>query len=286
MLDDLVELVAAVDGRCAYAEARRVARVDQRVSVRNGQVETASHDETDGIGVRVRVGGAWGFAATRETSREGGELALARAIALAEAQPAAPPRPRTDEPPARGHWSHPSERDPTTVPLEEKLALLAAAEEALRGDPRIVRSDAAVSATKVTQAFASTEGAACTQERTWCGGGIAAIALDGDELQIRTYPTSHGGHVALAGWEHVLALDLAGHAPRVAARRSSCSPRRRAPPGATPSSCTPSSWRCRSTSRSAMRSSSTACCSARPPTRARAGSARRTSARCATAPST
>jgi TldD protein len=33
---------------------------------------------------------------------------------------------------------------------------------------------------------------------------------------VRTYPGSHGGHVALAGWEHVEALDLAGHAPRVA----------------------------------------------------------------------
>jgi TldD protein len=217
VIDDLVALMAAVDGRCSYAEARRVLRVEQRAGVRNGRVEVASHDESDGIGVRVRVGGAWGFAATRDTTRAGAEAALARAIALAEAQPAAGGRPRAAEPPARGHWSHPVERDPTAVPLDEKLALLTAAEEALRGDPRIVRADASISATRTLQAFASTDGAACTQERTTCGAGIAAIAVDGDEVQARTYPAAHGGHVALAGWEHVLGLGLVEAAPQVAA---------------------------------------------------------------------
>ena len=36
------------------------------------------------------------------------------------------------------------------------------------------------------------------------------------DSQIRSYPASHGGHVAQAGYEHFLALDLPGHAPRVA----------------------------------------------------------------------
>ena len=35
-------------------------------------------------------------------------------------------------------------------------------------------------------------------------------------MQTRTYPSSHGGLTRQAGWEHVLALDLAGNAPRVA----------------------------------------------------------------------
>jgi TldD protein len=35
-------------------------------------------------------------------------------------------------------------------------------------------------------------------------------------MQIRSYPSSHGGHVAAAGWEHLLELDLAAHAPRIA----------------------------------------------------------------------
>jgi TldD protein len=103
------------------------------------------------------------------------------------------------------------------VPLDEKLAHLAAAEEALRVDPRIVRTDAVSRATSTTRAFASSEGAACTQERTTCGAGVAAVAVHGDEMQVRTYPTAHGGNVALAGWEHVVAMNLVEAAPRVAA---------------------------------------------------------------------
>jgi len=64
--------------------------------------------------------------------------------------------------------------------------------------------------------FASTEGALCEQRLTECGGGISAVAVDGDESQVRSYPASHGGHVAQAGYEHFLSLDLAGHAPRLA----------------------------------------------------------------------
>ena len=90
-----------------------------------------------------------------------------------------------------------------------------AAEAGLRGDDRIVQSTAECSLRRQASAFASSEGAACTQLRIECGGGIQAIAVDGDELQVRSYPGAHGGSVGLGGWEHVLALDLAANAPRV-----------------------------------------------------------------------
>jgi TldD protein len=101
--------------------------------------------------------------------------------------------------------------------LEEKLGLLATAEAALRGDRRLVRTEAVAYAARTTQWYASTEGAACTQERTECGGGVSATAVGDGEVQTRTYPSAHGGMPAQAGWEHVIGLDLAGEAPRVAA---------------------------------------------------------------------
>ena len=52
---------------------------------------------------------------------------------------------------------------------------------------------------------------------TECGGGVAAVAVRDDETQIRSYPASHAGHVAQAGYEHLISLDLAGEAPRVSA---------------------------------------------------------------------
>ena len=217
MLDVLTEALGRAPARCTYAEARHVATDAEDLLVRNGRVEHVESTTSDGVGVRVRARGGWGFAASRDTTGSGVERALARALAIAESQPAAPAGPLAAVAPARGHWSCAYEQDPFDVSLQDKLALLFAAEERLRGDPRIVRSDAACSGRRVRTAFASTEGAACTQERVECGASICAVAVAADELQVRSYPGSHGSAAACAGWEHVLGFDLAEHAPRVAA---------------------------------------------------------------------
>lgn len=218
-LDLVTELMATAEGRCAYAEARVVERREEALSVRSGQVDDFEASESRGIGVRVRVGGGWGFAATRDVSRAGAEAALAEALAIAKAQPSGPATPLAPVDAARGHWSSPHAVDPFDVSLEDKLGLLFAAEAALRDgrDERIVRSVASLRAWRERKAFASTEGAACTQELVATGAGIGAWATDGSELQVRSYPLAHGGLFAAAGWEHVLALDLPAHGPRVAA---------------------------------------------------------------------
>jgi TldD protein len=216
MLDLLTDLMGKAAGRAAYAEARWVALDTEELSVRSGQVDDVAASTSEGIGVRVRVGGGWGFAATGDLTERGAEAALVLALAIAEAQPAGPATPLAPVGPAHGHWASHRDVDPLELPLEEKLSLLLQADAAMRGDERIVRSVAAARTWRERKALASTDGAACTQERLTCGAGLAAYASDGTELQVRSYPLSHGGQVAAAGWEHVLALDLAGHAPRVA----------------------------------------------------------------------
>jgi TldD protein len=218
VLELLTDLMSSAEGRCTYAEARHVDTRSEALAVQSGRIDSLDSSDSEGIGVRVRVGGGWGFAATRDVSRAGAEQALARALAIAEAQPAGPARPLAPVPAASGHWASPYEIDPFTISLEDKLALLFEAEGALRdGDERLVRTSATLRAWRERKAFASTEGAALTQELVAAGAGVAAYASDGSELQIRTYPGAHGGGLAAAaGWEHVLALDLAGHAPRVA----------------------------------------------------------------------
>src|SRR5512132_387591 len=218
MLELLTDLMNDATGRCAYAEARHVDARSEAIGVLNGRVDAIDSSGSEGIGVRVQVGGGWGFAATRELTRAGAQAALAHALALAEAQPATADRALAPVAPALGHWSSPYEVDPFAVSLEDKLELLFAVEAALRtGDERLVRTVAGCRAWRERKALASTEGAACTQETVATGAGIAAYAADGDDLQVRSYPTAHGGGLsAAAGWEHVLGLDLAGNAPRVA----------------------------------------------------------------------
>src|SRR5687767_330665 len=123
--------------RAEYADARFVSTRLERLSTRNGALDHLDSDESAGIGVRVRVGGAWGFAAAGGTGKADAEAALERALAVAAAQPAVGGAPLAPEQPARGDYESPVERDPFAVPLEDKLAVLAAADAGLRTEPSV-----------------------------------------------------------------------------------------------------------------------------------------------------
>jgi TldD protein len=135
LLEDLMDAAAR---RAEYADARLVRTRAEHLATRNGALDQLDSDETEGIGVRVRVGGAWGFAATAGTAKADAEGALERALAVAAAQPAAAGAALAPEPPARGEYVSPAERDPFAVPLEEKLGVLAAADAGLRTEPGVV----------------------------------------------------------------------------------------------------------------------------------------------------
>jgi len=203
--------------RCDYADARIVHSNEESISTRNGRIDELERHEAEGAGIRVRRGGGWGFVATSELTRAGLEAALARALEVAEAQPGAAPTPLTAEPPARGRYEGPCERDPFEVPTEEKLETLLAGDAAMRGEAAVAVTSAHFQAWSEERLFASTEGALCEQRTVDCGGGIAAVAVSDGETQVRSYPASFRGDVARAGYEHFAALDLVRHAPRVAA---------------------------------------------------------------------
>ncbi len=217
MRDLLRNLMDAAAARADYADARFVASRVERLSTRNGALDGLDSSSSEGIGVRVRLDGAWGFAAVRGGERRDAEAALERALAIAALNPAPGAAALTEEPPATGSWAVAAERDPFAVALEDKLALLLEADAALRAEPSVRVAAAHFHAIRTDKLFASSEGALCEQQVTECGGGISATAVDGDESQVRSFPASHGGHVAQAGYEHFLSLGLADAAPRVAA---------------------------------------------------------------------
>jgi TldD protein len=204
--------------RAEYADARYVRSRNERLATRNGALDSLDIEESEGIGVRVRVAGCWGFAAVRGSERRDAEAALARALAVATAQPLSSSAVSlASEPPAEGFWRSPHERDPFEVPLEDKLAALLAADEVLRQEPRVSLAVARFRAHAEDRIFASSEGALCEQRVSECGGGIAAVAVDAEQMQIRSFPASHGGQVTQGGYETFAALELAAAAPRVAA---------------------------------------------------------------------
>ncbi len=220
--------------RAEYADVRYVRTRSERLATRNGALDALDTGESEGIGVRVRVGGCWGFAAVRGTDRRDAEAALARALQVASAQPL-PSSSVTlaPEPPAEGSWHSPAGRDPFEVPLEDKLSVLLAADAALRAEPAVTLALAHFRALAEERLFASTEGALCEQHVTECGGGLAAVAVDGDQTQVRSFPASHGGHVAQGGYDEFAGLDLPAVAPRVASEAVELLSAPACPPGRT-----------------------------------------------------
>jgi TldD protein len=207
---------AALGAGATYADARAIVRRSQSVGTRNGRVVTLTDAETEGIGVRVLVGGSWGFACDRRLGPTGARDAALRACAFAAAAGGNGGRALAPAEAGLGTFRPPVEIDPLQVSLEDKVALCLRAEEAMRR-PEIKVTQASVRALVERKLFLSSDGAEIDQKLVECGGGIDATAVGSDGVvQNRSYPSAHVGSSAQAGWEYVERLGLDREAPRVA----------------------------------------------------------------------
>jgi len=128
-------LEAARGAGASYADVRVGRNRSQSVATREQQITGANESETFGFGVRVLVDGAWGFAASRELTRDEVVKVARSAVAQARANRRATRRPVTlapVDPVQDGRWQSPVEIDPFKVPLEDKVQLLLAANAAFR----------------------------------------------------------------------------------------------------------------------------------------------------------
>jgi TldD protein len=206
---------AALAAGASYTDARVVLRRNQTVATRNQRVDRLDDTETEGLGVRVLVGGAWGFACDRRLTTDGAQAAAAKACAFAKAAPGSHNRELAPVEPAHGEFRTAVEQDPFAISLAEKVEHCLRAERAL--EHKDVKVTAAfVRAQREHKIFVSSEGAAIEQDLYECGGGIDAMATGDGLTQIRSHPSAHGGSSAQAGWEYVESLAFEREAPRVA----------------------------------------------------------------------
>jgi TldD protein len=206
---------AALGAGAEYADARAVVRRNQSVATKNGRVESLTDSESEGIGVRVLVGGAWGFACDRRLSADGARDAALRACTFARAAGSRNARRLAPVEPRVATYRTPVERDPFAVSLAEKVDQCLRADAALQG-PHLVVRQAMVRAQREHKVLVSSEGTDVEQELTECGGGIDCAAVDDGVFQMRSYPSAHVGSSAQGGWEYVERLGLEAEAPRVA----------------------------------------------------------------------
>jgi TldD protein len=185
------------------AEARLVYLREETLRTRNAQVSDLARSETLGIGVRVIVDGAWGYAAFGgDLDRAQAQQTARRAVALgrAAARVRLSPVRLAPEPPHHDTWVTPTRTNPFSVPLADKVALAAACDEAMLAVPGCSVARSLLYARQEHTWFASSDGAAIEQTLFCTGGGLMATATSPDEIQIRSYP-NRWGQFASGGYE-------------------------------------------------------------------------------------
>jgi TldD protein len=207
---------AAKMAGASYADCR-IARFRQNfVVTREQQIINVVDTDTLGAGVRALVDGCWGFAATRDLSRDAVTAAAREAVAIAKANRIARDRSVELAPtPAypNATWKGAYTTDPFDVPLETKVDLLLQANaEAMKVD-KVKFVNSVLFFVKQERQFASTEGSVIDQNfvRSWPLFTATAVAPDFSDFQNR-----QGSEAAPMGrgWEYVLQCDLKTNARR------------------------------------------------------------------------
>ena len=218
MLKTAQNILSKIPSSVSYADVRIVEQESEDIATKDGVVEALESGSSTGYNVRVLKDGVWGFAASHDMSKTGVDATVKKAmtIALASAKYKMEDVQLDEQKPIKDSYKTPIAEDPFSVPMEEKIKLLLAADKAQRVSNKIAVSQASYQANKEHKYFVSTLGSEIDQEIIWTGAGIETTAVNGSDLQNRSYPNAFRGQNQTRGYELVRGLDLAGHASQVA----------------------------------------------------------------------
>jgi TldD protein len=208
---DLLRKLGAGYGDIRIGHYRR-----QSLAARDERLESAEEAESSGFGVRVLDRGAWGFAASNRLTAAEVERVTREAVAIARASALAMKEPVTlaPEPVHRERrYDSPCVQDPFAVPLAEKVELLLAVNAALKRGGGVKVAESSMGFSRRQQLFASLEGSWIETVIVRSRAGESATAVGEGDSQDRSYDIP----AANAGYEHIVAGDLAGQAERVGA---------------------------------------------------------------------
>ncbi|MEZ5358433.1 MAG: TldD/PmbA family protein [Candidatus Zixiibacteriota bacterium] len=214
MKDKLKATIALLKAKgVEYADCRFVRREVEHIQVTNGTVDMLSRDLNVGVGIRVLVNGAWGFASTsavsdadlKKTANKALQIAKASAITLRHKVVLADQEAFVD------HYTTPCAIDPFLVGTDDKINLLVSLTDALTKEKKIQRAESNMGFFKTNKLFVSTEGAEIEQDIIESGGGYYVIAVGGKEVHKRSYPNSFGGDFMTRGYEFIQEMNLPAH---------------------------------------------------------------------------
>jgi TldD protein len=200
-----------------YADVRVVDHRQRSLATKNGKVGHAASAETLGIGIRVLVNDAWGFASTDDLSREAVDKTAAQAVEIAKASSRVKEEPvrLAPEPAVKIEWSSPYKIDPFTTSLEQNLDLLTRIDAELLAVKGVTLAESSMQLGRHEQWFYNTDGSDIHQTRVITGAGFCALAFQGTEIMKRSYPNSFGGQHQNRGYELIDELKLLENARRI-----------------------------------------------------------------------
>ena len=205
-------LNAARGAGASYADVRIGRYRRQQIATRERQVTGVTDSESYGLGVRTLVNGCWGFAATSVMTRAGAQSAALEAIVMSRAARAVQARKVELAPvtPVRGTWITPASRDPLEVPIEDKIALLLAANDAALKVKNVRFVTSGLALLREVKTLVTSEGTDITQTMIRIAPSFAATAIGTGDFQSYEEELAPRG----SGWEYVESLNLPGNAER------------------------------------------------------------------------
>ena len=176
-------LARAHDFHVTHADFRFERVRYQDIRVRDGRLQGADDTVDLGYSVRVIFNGAWGFAAGVVLSREAAVKVTESAIRAAQVAATMTTRPveLTPEPVYTDvEWVSPYEIDPLTVPLDEKVAVLADWSQRLVDAPGVSHARGLVRQVVENKFYTDLAGTSTTQQRVRVEPEFEAYAADED----------------------------------------------------------------------------------------------------------
>jgi TldD protein len=177
----------------------RIERVRTGVlELRDTNPETQTDDSVAGIGVRVIVNGAWGFASSPEINSSAAKRLASVAVAMARTSApltteeiALAPEPVY----ANRTWVSDYQIDPFDVPSEEKIARLAGLNGSLLKTKIVNYASAFTMFVKEQKHYADSYGTSTTQQRVRMQTAIDAVHVGDngfESMRTLAYPAGHG----------------------------------------------------------------------------------------------
>lgn len=200
-----------------YADIRLEETVSEGVMARDGEIDKLWDNLDTGFGIRVLFKGAWGFAAssllTETEARKMADEAFLQAKAVSQGLGIREQGLVQKNPPVRVKYKAPCQIDPFIIPLEQRLSPILKA-TSIR-NKKIHTIEGFLDFQKTHKFFLNTEGSFIEQEFHTSGAGIKVIAIDGNDVQVRSFPDSHNGIFRQGGYERIIEMDILKNTPRI-----------------------------------------------------------------------